>query len=336
MNWKLRELAFAAIVVNMAIIAGALSFSTRPIPITESVQIQRTIWDSAHKHGAGAQNTNWLVRSNSGRLLVPAIIASLVELGLPWDRAFSLVRLATIIASYLVFFYYLRAWFKPEVALAGFLFMSTTIPLTFSNWHELPTDFPELLFFTVAYWLLRSGTVALLFPLVAVATVNRETAVLIPVLALLMRWDQGRGASLRLAASLALSWLIPYLMIRWWTGVPILGAYGVTWSHNAAGLARFAENLNPYNHYLYYIWLLGPLWALPLFAPTAVPPALRRALWLLPISAPLYVLFGGYLNEPRPLMHFYAGFIPAGLFSLFGSESVSRAGESPLGTTLDP
>jgi hypothetical protein len=321
MSPRLRETAFIAIIINMAIIAGALSFSTRPIPISESVKIQKTIWEDAHTYKAGSQSPSWLVRSNSGRLLVPAAIASLRGIGLSWEQGFSLVRLITIIASYLLFFYYLRGWFKPELALIGLLFMSATVPLTFSNWHELPTDFPELAFFTLAYWLLRQDAVRYLFPLVLVATLNRETAFLIPVLAVLMRWDRGPKESFRFAVLLGLAWLLPYVALRWWTGIPLLGAYGLTWHHNAAGLARLSENLNPFNQYLYYVWLLGPFWVLPLLAPRAVPERLWRALWLAPISAPMYLAFGGYLNEPRPLMHFYAAFVPASLFALLGEKS---------------
>jgi hypothetical protein len=312
------ETIFVAAVLNMSIVAGALSFSTRPIPISESAAIQARIWDTAHERGAGGRHPEWLVRSNCGRLLVPALIAGVSRLGVSWDRAFSLVRLATIVAAYLVFFYYLRGWFDPTIAMAGFLFMCATMPLTFSNWHELPTDFPELLFFTLAYWVLRENRVGWLVPLVAVATLNRETAVFIPVLAFLANLHRGIWRAVLLGMALGVTWAVPYCALRWWTGVPLVGSYGSTWSHNQAGLVRLLENWNPFNHYLYYLWLLGPLWLAPILGYRNLPLMLRRAMWLVPVSAPVYLVFGGYLNEPRPLMHFYALFIPAGLYALFG------------------
>jgi len=85
-------------------------------------------------------------------------------------------------------------------------------------------------------------------------------------------------------------------------------------------LSCFFENLNPYNFFLYYFYLFGIFWVLPLVRWRRQPPFLRRALLSLPVFIIIYLFFGGILSEPREIVNLYPLLIPAGIFALFGEQ----------------
>ncbi len=327
----LRNRVLFSLAVNVAIVTGAISFSTRHQRFQESLSLQKEILEAFQVRGGGNAHPSWLVQTNSGRILMPTVMRSLEKLGMPWPHAFSLVRLLTIVAAYILFLQYLRGWFDDSAALAGLLFVAATVPLTFNNWLEIPTDFPELIAFTLAYCALRSDRDGRLVPLVFVATFNRETTFFIPMLvfAVRSRWDSPLSG-VRAALPSATAWAVPYVALRWWTGVPLAGAYGSAWDHNLSGLQHFFRNWNLYNDYLYYAWLLGPFWVLPILHRAQLPLLLRRALWTLPAFMFVY-LFLGYLNEPRPLLPLYPMLVPAGLFCLFSEHRTKREDLSEVG-----
>lgn len=312
-----RSLAVYAVLANTAIVTGAVSFFGRPFNHEASVEVQRGVYESLRTRGAGGKSADWLVRSHSGRVLMPVLMGGLAEpLGLGWPRAFGLVRLLSIAAAYFALFVYFRALFIEPVALCGVLFVASAVPITFSNGHELPTDFPDVFFWAAALLLLRRRALLAFTLVVAVATLNRETCLFLAVL-LCLRWflasRDDRFSRWWLAAAVA-AWALPYFLLKWWTQIPATGGYPLSFSYNLTGLSGLLRNFHPYNQFLFYLWLLGPFWVLPFLG--RLPKELRASVWMLP---PFLILHGliGYLNEPRTLMALYPLLVPAGLFLVF-------------------
>lgn len=340
----------------LAIILGAVSFFGRPreigaeadrklrvqstathtpqLQIAEAVHLQRKIWESFQVKGSAAEDrADYVYRVNSTRILMPALNAFVVRVtGLGWDKVFSLLRLMLIALTLLTFHWYLRRWFDVPIAMLGTLIMAATLPLTFNIYYELPTDFPEILAYTIGLWCILERRYALLCLTIIIGTLNRETTIFLPLILLLDLFGKVSFARLTaLCAATGFSWLIPTLLLKWWTGIELLGGHGDMMPYNIAGLARFFENLNPYNFFLYYLYLFGIFWVLPLVRWRRQPPFFRRALLSLPVFIIIYLFFGGVLSEPREIVNLYPLLIPAGIFALFGEQLVAHSSVEAAG-----
>ena len=97
-----------------------------------------------------------------------------------------------------------------------------------------------------------------------------------------------------------------------------MGVYGDSIYHNSHGLAAFLTNFNPYNNYLFCLYLFGPLWVLPFVYWRRQPRFLKRALLSLPVFLAVYGFLGGFLDEPREIINLYPLLVPAGLFAILG------------------
>jgi hypothetical protein len=87
----------------------------------------------------------------------------------------------------------------------------------------LPYDLPALFFFCLGMYLILCGRSAALVPLMAVATLNRETAIFLAVFYVLFRWDSGASRRRRIeiclwASAMALTWVAMRAIV--------LGLYG--------------------------------------------------------------------------------------------------------------
>jgi hypothetical protein len=199
----------------------------------------------------------------------------------------------------------------------GVLVIAATIPITFNNHFEVPTDFPEIIIFTIGFWLIYKKKDYLLALVVIIGTLNRETTAFLPLILLLNRFDpKNLIKSLIPVAVVGFSWLIPLLVLRYWAGTFPYGIYGDSLSHNLAGVKAFFSNFNLFNNYLYYLYLFGPLWVLPFIKYKHQPLFFRRTLLSLPVFIVIYLFFGGYLDEPREIVTLYPVLIPPSLLSL--------------------
>jgi hypothetical protein len=312
----------------LGLATGAASFTNRKLGLPSAVALQQRVWTNFHQRGAGANDPGWLERTNSGRILMPAVMAGLASAGVDWPYAFALTRLGTIVAAYAIFHWYLSGWFPFHLAVAGTLFVAATIPLTFNNWFEVPTDFPEIATFALGMSFIRDHRIGPLCLVIFMGTLNKETTIFLPLIFLACHVDTKRPRSTWMATLLTgLAWLVPYAALRWWTGAPLLGLYGLTIDHNVVGLSHCFVNWNPYNNYLFYLWLFGGFWLFPVLAYRRLPSILRRALLTTPAFLVVFVAFGGYLDEPRAIVSLYALLVPAGLFAL---APASARGAAPV------
>ncbi len=319
-----------AFYLGLALLTGSVSFYCRPLRINEAAAFQKRIWDNIGIQGeAGRLDPvkDLEYRSNASRVLMPAVMAGLVKVPpLNWDRAFSLSRLVLIALTYLAFHCYLRGWFAPAGAMAGTLFVAATVPLTFNNWYEFPTDFPEILTYTLGLWCIRERRLVALGVTIFLGTLNRETAMFLPLIFLFTRFGEVRPARLSVEVLLVgLTWLVPFAFLRWWTGIGFRQPYANSTAHNLPGLMHFFLNYNLFNNYLFYFYLYGVFWVLPFASWSRQPQFLRRALLSVLAFVVVYVFFGGFLNEPREIVNLYPLLVPAGLFGIFREPSAPAA-----------
>ncbi|HEX6770577.1 MAG TPA: hypothetical protein VF126_01035 [Acidobacteriaceae bacterium] len=93
-----------------------------------------------------------------------------------------------------------------------------TYILNFGPHFLLPYDLPSLFFFCAGFYLLLMRRPLMLIPLIAIATLNRETAVFLVVFYLLLEWPprenrERRGAVLAYAAAMLAAWVAMRLVV---------------------------------------------------------------------------------------------------------------------------
>ena len=306
----------------------SVSFFSRKLDIKEATGLQTKIWREYLDDEAREVETPGYTfeKANITRIFFPALIVALDKIpGIAPEQAFSLIRIVSVFLFYLIFHFYMREWGDEKSAYIGTLFVGATIPLTFNNWFELPTEFPELIFFTLGIWAIYKRKFSALVLITFFATLNRETAAFLPLIYLFNVFDinelkenPAKAAKTFFAVFIVgLAWLIPYVALRFISGL------GTEWNHqdsiaqNALGLSAFFQNFNPFNNFLFYLYLFGILWIIPFLHWKNLSPFWKRTLLTTPIILFIFLFGGGYLNEPRELVPLYPILVPPALAYLF-------------------
>ncbi len=113
------------------------------------------------------------------RILFPALLALVIQVEIfPPEAWFVILRLATAFLAFLVFsgvsIKVLGA--SPKVAAFGSGWLALGLILTFNHSWEHPTDFPEVIFFSLLLWSSIRGWKAATLVTTVVASLNRQTA----------------------------------------------------------------------------------------------------------------------------------------------------------------
>ena len=151
------------------------------------------------------------------RVLLPFTIAGLSNVsGISLANAWHFIRFLSFVAAYAVMFVYLRNWFTETYALFGTTLVAATLPLTFTNSWAHPDHIAELALFTAGCAAIAANRFWALAGILAVATVNRETAIfLVPLYLLTAPTVRARlGGALLLAAE----WAGIFFALRLWRG----------------------------------------------------------------------------------------------------------------------
>ncbi|MGH9843908.1 MAG: hypothetical protein ACREEM_34670 [Blastocatellia bacterium] len=308
------NLPFLLIYLFLAIITGWMSFYSRPMKVASAVELQQTVWDNLSERGKAGRSENYLAKIHSSRILFPALMQLLVKFGLSGEKSFSLLRLVSIFAAFIVFHAYLRQWFADDLALCGTLFLAATVPLTFNNEFEIPTDF---LVFIAGFWAIFRAKYLWLYVIVLVGTLNRESTAILPFFLFFVTCGFKRAAWLVPVVLSGICWLVPLFVLRWWTGALEPHGYGKAFQHNIPGLLTLLANPHPYNNYLFWVYLYGAFWFLRFVGWKRQPYAFRRVLISLPLCVAVCFLVGGYFDEPREIVSLYPILVPASLITLF-------------------
>jgi len=261
---------------------------------------------------------------NQYRVLTPWIAHLLLPLvstwaAFPYIAAYFAVRAAATGLALLLFDRYLRTWFAPAAAAAGALALAAIIPFTYYPAVQ-ESDPINLLVLIAAFWALANNRDALLFPLVLVGTLNRETTFLVPLAYLLARFgtQPAKRVALR-TAGLAGCWVGAY--------GGLLVSYGVHRGYTST--VKVFENLASWVPTTFALLFFGVLWVLPFLALKLKPPTLlQRAIWLLPPFVALQYLVG-VVQEVRLFLPLAPIVIPLAWWVLF-PEAANQA--RPPGT----
>jgi hypothetical protein len=200
----------------------------------------------------------------------------------------------------------------------GTALVAATLPLTFTNSWAHPDHIAELGLFTAGCLAIAQGRTRLLAILLAVATLNRETAVFLIPLYLVT----GAITSRRVAVTALLAgvWGSIYVGLRLWRGFAHYEYLQV--SRNLDFLRLLPENYDPYYRaYGYYgLMLFGGLLIIALHASGASRPLFAtRALWILPLFGVVAFTISSII-ESRIFTPLYPLVMPAVIFALGASD----------------
>jgi hypothetical protein len=261
------------------------------------------------------------------RVLVPYLVEPLVRVigaftdnGTAIDAAYSVFYVGAFVWLVWTLFAYLRLWFTEHQALIGALAAASTLRLTLQEY--TPFSILEPGFFALGLLLAYRQRRGWLAVLVAIAALNRETAVFLPLAYAVTSplTKKNVVTSVLLFAVWAGVFFGVRLVVgegsRYWTLDTIWA-----WNRNSAHLALATLNAT---------LLLGAFWIFAALGFQRSPPFVRRSVLVVPpyLAA---VLIWGVWSEVRLLTPLYPILFPLALSFLFRP---SPSGHPPLGRRL--
>ena len=222
--------------------------------------------------------------------------------------AYVLAHAVALPAMFAALFLYWRRWVSDVAALAGVLFVAAYSPLMFAVYGlSLNNPLEVILLCAGLLWLL-SGRDGIVFAvIVAIGTLNRETAVILPIAYVCLRWRNTRRLRLFLCAGgYFLAWAAVFVGVRAVIGhVPDQITVADVFKANTSSpwhMTNAAINLG----------VTVPVWVLAALGVRGADARLRRiALAGLPYAA-LFAVFGLW-NETRLLLPLFALWMPFAL-----------------------
>lgn len=124
------------------------------------------------------------------RVLIPYLAEILVQLftsaGIrqksSFQAAYFIINIISIFSFLHLSYKFFRCFYSQNTALIGILFIGCMIHIGLQDHYYQPWSITEAVFFVAALLLLKRQQMKFLWPLVIVASLNRETAILIPAL----------------------------------------------------------------------------------------------------------------------------------------------------------
>lgn len=190
------------------------------------------------------------------------------------------LRLIGWFASFAIFYAYLRTWFPMASAIAGTALVAAGLPLTFTNSWAHPDHVAELALFTLGCLTVARGLNAAFAVTLAVATLNRETAVFL----VMLYFVAGPITRERVVKTIGFGaiWAAIFVGLRVWLGLAHYDYWQLT--RNIEFLGLMPPPYDPY--YRAYAWfvvfLFGPLLVVAWRTLREQPLFIRRALWVVP------------------------------------------------------
>ena len=266
------------------------------------------------------------------RVLVPFIGEALtraLSAVLPGDKAFllayALYDLAAILFLLGVLHRYLRAWFSNEQVLIGVLFVAATMPMALRDHYFQPWSILEAGLFAAGLLCIRDGRFRLLALVVALASLNRETALFIPLAFLVAvagtkggdgaSRPAGRSAALLFGGYMAI-WAAAFFGLRLFLGgAPRVVTIGELFARNTIPLAIFRAVMRA-------DLIFGAFWIFAAAGFRRAPGFVKRTTVLAPLYLAVVALWGIWC-EVRLFMPLYAIVIPLGLSFLYRGRPAS-------------
>jgi hypothetical protein len=266
------------------------------------------------------------------RVLVPFVAEGLVRAlsaVLPGGKAFllayALCDLAAIFFLLGVLYRYLGAWFTNEQALVGVLFAAATMPMALRDHYFQPWSILEAGLFAAGLLCIRDRRHLLLALIVALASLNRETAIFIPLAFLLTgvgaKGEDGAGRPAGMKAALcfcgyAAIWAAAYFGLRLFLG----GAPRVVTVDEL--LARNTISPAIFRTAVHLALIFGAFWIFAVAGFRRAPEFVKRTTLVAPLYLAAVALWGVWY-EVRLLMPLYAIVVPLGLSFLYRERDTS-------------
>jgi hypothetical protein len=257
------------------------------------------------------------------RILSFLLAEGLMRLGVPFSLSYQLPRFVFTAASLYVFHEYLRGFVRPSLALLGLFMLAAALPLTFLFYSMQPSDPLNMLVFFLGFWALARYRDEWLVPLTAVGVLNRETALLLPLLQALVRVRRAPPARWLPSFCLAsLAGVAGYAGLRVVFG--LRPAYApvfppVYWRANAIDRATWIQLAGFFNLTL---WMGWRAWRVQ-------PEFLRRAVWLVPLFLVIHFSVGN-VREVRYFLPLLPVLVPITLIALERAEEAqTRPSSAP-------
>ena len=267
------------------------------------------------------------------RVLVPFIAEALTRGlspvlagGKAFRLAYALCDLAAIFLLLGILYRYLRTWFSNEQALVGVLFAAATMPMALRDHYFQPWSVLEAGLFAAGLFCVRGGRYRLLVLVVALASLNRETAIFIPIAFLVAgAGKKGEDGANRLSGGTAALLFIGYTAI--WASV----FFGLRLFLGVAPRVVTVEELLARNTIapavfrtvVHLALIFGAFWIFAALGFRRAPAFVKRTVLVAPPYLAAVALWGVWY-EVRLLMPLYAIVIPLGLSFLYPAREAAR------------
>ncbi len=225
-----------------------------------------------------------------------------------------------------ILFFWLRTWFNREQALIGVLFIAGTMPIALQDHYFQPWSLLEAGLFSAALLAIHRKRYWLLASLVALAALNRETAIFIPI-AILLTIDMKSLLNIRskndwkpflLFGGLFLLWAAVFWGLRYFLG-------STSHIETIEGLlTRNTTKGSLFYTFVNGILFLGGLWVFAFLGFRYAPRFIKRVVLIIPLYL-ITVMVWGVWYEVRLLMPLYPVLVPLGLSFLFLREQKTMA-----------
>jgi hypothetical protein len=257
------------------------------------------------------------------RFLMPAIsegpiavLSGSMPRAAAFDRVYTVFYVIAMAAMLWSLFAYVRVWFTDEQALVGVLFVAATLPITTRQHDYAPYSFLEPTFFALALLCILKDRRFLLGLLIAIATLNRETAVFI-VFLYAVSYPPTRQRIVTTVAY-ATIWAVVLLATRWYGGESEL-----YWDVGKIFVANLSQPLvTVFN----LVALFGIFWWLAADGLRRAPPFVRRTALVIPPYIATLAVWSIWW-EVRLLLPMMPILLPLALSSLFGAQANAVSAE---------
>ncbi len=260
------------------------------------------------------------------RVLVPVIaqvfinaFSAVVSEKAAFYITYAIFDLLAIFFILAILFAWLKTWFTWEQSLIGVLFVAATMPIALQDHAFQPWSLLEVGLFTASLMAIRQNRYWTLAAMVSIASLNRETAVFIPVAFLLA----DLGSTNLFTKGVKINWK-PFVIF---CGLFLIWAATFIGLRYFLGQAPHAESLadlialnttkdSLINAVMNGSLFLGVIWVFAVFGYKHAPTFIKRVALVVPLYL-LTVLVWGVWFEVRLLMPLYPILVPLGLSFAF-------------------
>ena len=251
------------------------------------------------------------------RVLTYYIAYLLIHTGIPFSFAFSILRFVFTAASFFILYRYLENWLEPIAALLGIFILAAVLPETYLFYAMQPADPLNMLVFFLAILILLKKRDIWFLPLLIIGMLNRETAILLPLIFLFVRFG----------ITPVKYWLprfITYSFVSLSIYVGLRTVFGTKAPYAPTSLLHYwLINLTDWQTWLQLIGFFGFFLLFAWQKWREKPEFLRRMTLILPIFFLIHFTVG-YMREVRYFLPLLPIILPFALINLSKSQDEKR------------